>query len=62
MDLTELRVAQIRFSEDRKKVRLDIPGLKENRVVYLRLPSNWRSAGGQPLWSGEAWYTLNTKP
>ena len=62
MDLEKLRVTHVTISEDRKRVFLEIPGLKKEHVVYLRIPEYLQSAGGQSLWSSEAWYTLNNIP
>jgi type 1 glutamine amidotransferase len=55
-----LDVASIRLSPDRREVELDIPGLKEGRVVYLNL--GVRSVSGNGLWATECWYTLNKIP
>jgi len=62
MDLEKLRVTHVTISEDRKRVFLEIPGLKKEHVVYLQIPEYLQSAGGQSLWSSEAWYTLNNIP
>jgi len=62
MDLENLKISAITISGDRKKVYLEIPGLKKERVVYFRLPDELRNAKGESLWSSEAWYTLNNIP
>jgi len=62
MDLEKLKITRITISEDRKRVFLEIPGLKKEHVIYFRLPEYLKSAGGQSLWSSEAWYTLNNIP
>lgn len=62
MDLEALPVSRMELSADRTRAYLEIPGLKEKRVVYFRLPNDLRSANGQSLWSSEAWYTLNHIP
>ncbi len=62
MDLEKLKVTQVTISKDRKHVFLEIPGLKKEHVVYFRLPEYLQNAGGQSLWSSEAWYTLNNIP
>jgi cytochrome c len=49
-------------SNDRKKIYLEIAGLKKEHVIYFRLPENLQSASGQRLWTSEAWYTLNNIP
>lgn len=45
-----------------RKVTLKVAGLKPGRVVHLRSPRPFSSASGEPLWSTEAWYTLNSLP
>ena len=62
MGLENLTVEQLTISEDRKRIALEILGLQEEHVVYLRLPESMLSARGQPLWSSESWYTLNHIP
>ncbi len=61
-DLTDMKVSKIEISKDRKRVYLEIPGLKKRNVVYFRLPDHLQSEGGNGLWSSEAWYTLNEIP
>ncbi|GAB4250934.1 MAG: hypothetical protein Kow0027_14550 [Saprospiraceae bacterium] len=62
VDLTRLPVRSASVSPDRRKVFLEIPGLKAGHMVYIRIPSHWISNSGLPLWSTEAWYTLNAIP
>jgi len=62
MDLEKLNVTEIKISKDRTRFFLEIPGLKKEHVIYFRIPENLQSAGGQSLWSSEAWYTLNNIP
>jgi len=59
-DRETLKVTQAIPGRDGKSVRLVVPGLKSNRVVYLNL--GIRSAKGVGLWSTEVWYTMNTIP
>ena len=61
VDEEALPVAAARISDDRRKVRLTIPGLKTDRVVHVRSPRPFASADGEQLWSTEAWYTLNAR-
>jgi cytochrome c len=61
-DLENLTVASANISKDRKRIHLVLPGMKEKRVVYIRLPEKLKSSGGRSLWSGETWYTLNKIP
>ena len=62
MDVETLKITGIKISEDRKRISLEIAGLKKEHVVYFRLPEYLKSDSGQPLWSSEAWYTLNNIP
>ncbi|MFB7292308.1 family 16 glycoside hydrolase [Actinacidiphila glaucinigra] len=62
VDEEELPVAAARISDDRRKVRITVPGLKTDRVVHVRSPRPFASADGEQLWSTEAWYTLNARP
>ncbi|WP_247236040.1 c-type cytochrome [Telluribacter sp. SYSU D00476] len=61
-DLETLSVSRMELSKDRTKLYLEIPGLKEEHVVYFRLPDWMKSTKRRALWSGEAWYTLNRIP
>ena len=62
LDLQTMKISKLDISEDRKKVVLEIPELKERHVVYFRLPETLKAGSGQNLWSSEAWYTLNNIP
>ncbi|MEO5602306.1 MAG: c-type cytochrome [Cyclobacteriaceae bacterium] len=62
MDLVKLNVNKMSISSDRRRVLLQIDGLKKEHVVYFRIPEYLKSSGGQSLWSSEAWYTLNNIP
>ena len=62
LDLKKLKISNVTISEDRKKVDLEIGGLKEQHVVYFMLPETLQSKSGRSLWSSEAWYTLNNIP
>ncbi len=62
LDQSTLKVLSVNISNDRKKVFLELAGMKENHVVYVHLPYEWTSANGLELWSTEAWYTLNRIP
>ncbi|MEH6592899.1 MAG: family 16 glycoside hydrolase, partial [Halioglobus sp.] len=58
----KLSVRQLTLSADRKRITARVAGLKEGHVVYMRLNDSLRSQSGNSLWTGEAWYTLNTLP
>jgi hypothetical protein len=62
VDEETLTAQSATLSADRKTVTLAVPGLKADRVVHVRSPRPFRSAGGESLWSTEAWYTLNKLP
>lgn len=61
-DLERLPVRSASVSEDRRRVFLELAGMKPGHVLYLRLPGSWISAEGRELWSTEAWYTMNSIP
>ncbi len=62
LDEEALTVKSATVSADRKKVFLELDGMKENHVVYIRLKGNWVSVNGNGLFSTEAWYTMNAIP
>ncbi len=62
-ELETLEVASAHVLPDRRRVRLQIPGLRSGSVVHLRLdPEQIRGRDGESLWTTEAWYTLNRIP
>lgn len=62
IDEQTLPVKSVSLSGDRKRVYLEIPGLKAGHVVYIRVHDSVRSASGKRQWATEAWYTLNAIP
>ncbi|MFT5423391.1 MAG: type 1 glutamine amidotransferase [Phycisphaerales bacterium] len=60
VDLEPLSVTEAVPSEDGRSVTITVPGLKPGRCVYLR--ADPAGAGGETMWSPEAWYTLNEIP
>ncbi len=60
VDEETLTVSSATLSADRLKVTLKLAGLKPGRVVHVRSPRPFTSTTGSPLWSTEAWYTLNS--
>lgn len=62
LDLGPLQILSVNISRDRKKVFLELDGMKPGHMVYLRIAEPFLSAKGQSLWSTEAWYTLNAIP
>jgi cytochrome c len=61
-DLEKLKVLSASVSDDRKKVFLELEGMKEGHVLYVHLPYDWTSENGNEIWSTEAWYTMNRIP
>lgn len=61
-DGTTTPVKSASVSPDRRRVFLEIEGLKPAHVVYLRLLPPCLSEDGQRPWSTEAWYTLKALP
>jgi cytochrome c len=58
----KLPIQSVNVSEDGKKVFLELSGMKENHVIYVHIPTPFISRGGNPLFSAEAWYTMNKIP
>lgn len=59
-ELETLAVTAAVPDADGRGVQLTVPGRKPGRTVGMRLPV--RSAGGEPIWSPDAWHTLNRIP
>ncbi len=62
VDLVALKVVAGYVSADRKKVSLKLDGMKPGHVVYIHMFDSYVSDSGLPLWSTEAWYTMNQIP
>lgn len=62
MDEEDLPARSATVSADRKKVFLEIPGIKAQHVVYIRLKNLPVSDLGHELWTTETWYTMNAIP
>jgi len=62
MDHRNLNIRSVNISEDRKKVFLELDGMKDNHLVYIRLTNAPVSDLGHQLWSTEAWYNMNQIP
>ena len=63
LDDKVLSITKVTLSNDRKRVMLELSGLQENHVVYVKLNhQSVTSTTGQKLWSTEAWYTMNSMP
>ena len=58
-----LTIRSVQVSADRKRVFLQLDGMKPRHVVYIRLNRQTvRSADGKMPWVTEAWYTMNSIP
>lgn len=62
LDERELDIKSINVSKDRLKVFLELDGLKEDHVVYVKLMNHFVSEKNNSLWSTEGWYTMNRIP
>lgn len=62
VDREDLVVRSASVSPDRCRVMLEIEGLKQGHVVYLRIGDVIRAESGRSLWTTEAWYTINRLP
>ncbi len=62
MDERALKVKSATVSQDRKRVFLELDGMKAGHVVYVRLLNRFVSELQHELWATEAWYTLNNIP
>jgi hypothetical protein len=60
IDEESLAVSRATPEADGRSVTLEIRGLKPGRCVSLRMDP--KSVEGEPIWSTEAWYTLNEIP
>ena len=62
MDLKNLTIKSVSVSEDRKRVFLELEGMKAGHVIYIQLTNHFISDPGNELWSTECWYTMNNIP
>lgn len=62
IDEKSLPIKSVNISKDRKKVFLELDGMKAGHVVYIRLAGTFISNKNQELWSTECWYTMNNIP
>jgi hypothetical protein len=56
---TSLTVSKATLSADKKKVTLEIAGMKQKDVIYFKLSNVMSATGNLAPWSTEAWYTVN---
>src|SRR6187402_832317 len=59
LGLEKLNVKSVNISADRKKVFLELNGMKPNHVVYVHLSGVFMTDKNNQIWATEAWYTLN---
>lgn len=57
-----LNIVSVNISDDRRKVFLELNGMKEDRVVHVQLKNHFISEKNNELWSTEGWYTMNAIP
>lgn len=63
MDEETLEIKNITISPDRKRVTLELPGMKEKHVLYFRLNKGTvLSESNESLWTTEGWYSMNNIP
>lgn len=63
LDNESLAVKSVKVSADRKKVSLQLAGMKSKHVVYIHLNRKTIvSESGKRPWSTEAWYNMNQIP
>jgi cytochrome c len=63
LDDKQLPIHSVNVSADRKKVFLELGGMKPKHLVYIRLNRQTvLNEKGNNLWSTEAWYTMNNIP
>lgn len=62
LDLKELNIKSLHMSDDRKKIFLELDGMKPNHVVHFRIVYPFMSSEAQSLWTTEGWYTMNNIP
>ncbi|MCC7244057.1 MAG: DUF1080 domain-containing protein [Saprospiraceae bacterium] len=62
IDQQPLKVLSATVSDDRKKVFLEIAGIKTQHVVHVHLKNLPISDLDHELWTSEGWYTMNAIP
>lgn len=62
LDEKQLNISSVNVSDDRKKVFLELEGMKEGHVIYVHLKEHFVSVQNHSLWSTESWYTMNNIP
>lgn len=61
-DVERLEGKSATVSNDRRRVFLELDGMKDGHVVYMRIIGPLTDKAGREPWSTEAWYTMNRVP
>lgn len=59
LDVRNHRILELASSTDRTRLALTVEGLEAGRIYRIAIAPALRSAGGQPYFTENAWYTLN---
>ena len=62
LDEQILNVKSASVFDSGKKVFLELDGMKEGHVIYVRIKNHFVSELNHSLWSTEGWYTMNQIP
>lgn len=62
VDLKNLNITSVNISDDRKKVFLELNGMRSGHMVYVHILAPFVSEQNHGLWSTEGWYTMNQIP
>ncbi len=62
VDEGRLVAKSVTVTEGGRRIFLEVDGLKEDHVFYVRIHPALKSKEDRALWSTEAWYTLNKMP
>lgn len=59
---TFLEILSLSISKDRKKVFVELDGMKSGNVIYINLSTELFGKTAGKIWSNKGWYTLNIIP
>lgn len=59
VDHSFLEILSLSYSKDRKKVFIELEGMKSGYVVYVNLSKNLTGKSAEKIWANKGWYTLN---
>ncbi len=62
VDASMLDIISLSFSKDRKKVFVELDGMKAEYVVYVNLSKALVGKTAGKIWANKGWYTLNKIP